>query len=108
RLNRLPVACLRRGDPRPPTIRAVAGARHKGCRCDRDRLDRLPRPNGDRLCNVDVRSPADECRPQGYHDLPDPPIAILLGWVILGETQSWLAIAGGALCLVGAYLACHD
>jgi drug/metabolite transporter (DMT)-like permease len=30
-----------------------------------------------------------------------PPIAILLGWAILGETPPGLALAGGLLCLVG-------
>jgi drug/metabolite transporter (DMT)-like permease len=34
-----------------------------------------------------------------------PPIAILLGWAILGETPPWLAVAGGALCLGGVVLA---
>jgi drug/metabolite transporter (DMT)-like permease len=34
-----------------------------------------------------------------------PPIAILLGWVVLGETPPLLAVAGGALCLGGVVLA---
>jgi drug/metabolite transporter (DMT)-like permease len=34
-----------------------------------------------------------------------PSIAVLLGWAILGETPPWLAVAGGALCLGGVYLA---
>jgi drug/metabolite transporter (DMT)-like permease len=34
-----------------------------------------------------------------------PPIAILLGWAILGETPPWLAVSGGALCLGGVVLA---
>lgn len=34
-----------------------------------------------------------------------PPIAILLGWLLLGETPPLLAIAGGALCLVGVSVA---
>jgi drug/metabolite transporter (DMT)-like permease len=34
-----------------------------------------------------------------------PPIAILLGWLILAETPPLLAIPGGLLCLVGAWLA---
>jgi drug/metabolite transporter (DMT)-like permease len=34
-----------------------------------------------------------------------PPIAILLGWTILGEAPPWLAVAGGALCLGGVSLA---
>jgi hypothetical protein len=33
---------------------------------------------------------------------------VTLGWVIPGETPPWLPIAGGALCLIGIYLACHD
>ena len=37
-----------------------------------------------------------------------PPIAVLLGWLILGETPPWLALAGGALCLGGVYLARRD
>lgn len=37
-----------------------------------------------------------------------PPIAVLLGWAILGEAPPWLAVAGGALCLGGAYLARRD
>lgn len=32
-----------------------------------------------------------------------PPIAILLGWALLGETPALLAIAGGALCLTGVW-----
>ncbi len=35
-------------------------------------------------------------------------IAIVLGWAILGETPPWLAVAGGAFCLGGVYLARHD
>ena len=34
-----------------------------------------------------------------------PPIAILLSWLLLGETPPGLAIAGGALCLSGVVLA---
>ena len=34
-----------------------------------------------------------------------PPVAILLGWAVLGETPPWLAAAGGALCLAGVALA---
>jgi drug/metabolite transporter (DMT)-like permease len=30
-----------------------------------------------------------------------PPIAVLLGWIMLGETPPALALAGGALCLAG-------
>jgi drug/metabolite transporter (DMT)-like permease len=30
-----------------------------------------------------------------------PPIAVLLGWILLGETPPVLALAGGALCLAG-------
>jgi drug/metabolite transporter (DMT)-like permease len=33
-----------------------------------------------------------------------PPLVIVLGWVLLGETPATLAFAGGALCLVGVYL----
>jgi drug/metabolite transporter (DMT)-like permease len=34
-----------------------------------------------------------------------PPIAILLGWLILGEAPPALAYAGGALCLTGVAVA---
>jgi drug/metabolite transporter (DMT)-like permease len=34
-----------------------------------------------------------------------PPIAILLGWLLLGETPPGLAIAGGAICLAGVVVA---
>ena len=37
-----------------------------------------------------------------------PLIAVVLGWALLGETPQWLAIAGGAFCLGGVYLARHD
>ncbi|HLO32392.1 MAG TPA: DMT family transporter [Anaerolineales bacterium] len=37
-----------------------------------------------------------------------PPIATLLGWALLGERPPWLAVVGGALCLIGVYLARHD
>jgi drug/metabolite transporter (DMT)-like permease len=33
------------------------------------------------------------------------PIAILLGWLLLGEVPPALAVAGGALCLAGVYVA---
>jgi drug/metabolite transporter (DMT)-like permease len=34
-----------------------------------------------------------------------PPIAILLGWLLLGETPPELALAGGAVCLAGVFVA---
>ena len=34
-----------------------------------------------------------------------PPIAVLLGWALLGETPPGLALAGGAVCLVGVFVA---
>jgi drug/metabolite transporter (DMT)-like permease len=34
-----------------------------------------------------------------------PVVAIMLGWLLLGEAPPWLALAGGALCVVGVYLA---
>jgi drug/metabolite transporter (DMT)-like permease len=34
-----------------------------------------------------------------------PVVAILLGWVVLGERPAWLAAAGGVLCLAGVPLA---
>ena len=34
-----------------------------------------------------------------------PPIAIVLGWALLGETPVLLAFVGGALCLVGVVIA---
>jgi drug/metabolite transporter (DMT)-like permease len=34
-----------------------------------------------------------------------PVVAILLGWALLDETPPWPAIAGGALCVTGVYLA---
>jgi drug/metabolite transporter (DMT)-like permease len=34
-----------------------------------------------------------------------PPVAIVLGWVLLAETPPALALAGGALCLVGVFVA---
>jgi drug/metabolite transporter (DMT)-like permease len=33
------------------------------------------------------------------------PIAIVLGWLVLGETPPVLALLGGALCLVGVVVA---
>jgi drug/metabolite transporter (DMT)-like permease len=33
------------------------------------------------------------------------PIAIALGWLLLGETPPGLAFAGGALCLAGVAVA---
>jgi drug/metabolite transporter (DMT)-like permease len=32
------------------------------------------------------------------------PIAILLGWAVLGESPPVLAILGGALCLAGVFV----
>jgi drug/metabolite transporter (DMT)-like permease len=34
-----------------------------------------------------------------------PPIAIVLSWLLLGETPPPLAVAGGVLCLAGVYIA---
>ena len=34
-----------------------------------------------------------------------PPLAIVMGWAILGETPPALALAGGALCLTGVVVA---
>src|SRR5262249_4777566 len=34
-----------------------------------------------------------------------PPLAILMGWAILGESPPALALAGGALCLAGVAVA---
>jgi drug/metabolite transporter (DMT)-like permease len=34
-----------------------------------------------------------------------PPLAIAMGWAILGEAPPALALAGGALCLVGVVVA---
>ena len=34
-----------------------------------------------------------------------PLVAIVLGWLVLGERPAGLAFAGGALCLAGVYLA---
>jgi drug/metabolite transporter (DMT)-like permease len=38
-----------------------------------------------------------------------PPLSILLGWTMLGETPPVLAFAGGALCLLGVAVSrLHD
>jgi effector-binding domain-containing protein len=34
-----------------------------------------------------------------------PVVAIALGWAVLAERPSWLAVGGGALCPVGVYIA---
>ena len=34
-----------------------------------------------------------------------PPVAIVLGWLGLGEVLPWPAAAGGLLCLAGVALA---
>jgi drug/metabolite transporter (DMT)-like permease len=34
-----------------------------------------------------------------------PLVAVLLGWVLLGESPATLALAGGALCLAGVAVA---
>jgi drug/metabolite transporter (DMT)-like permease len=34
-----------------------------------------------------------------------PPITIVMSWIILGETPHLIAVLGGALCLVGVYIA---
>ena len=36
-----------------------------------------------------------------------PPVALLLGWAILGEVPPLLAIPGGILCLAGVALTRH-
>ena len=37
-----------------------------------------------------------------------PPVALLLGWVMLGEVPPLLALPGGILCLAGVALARWD
>ena len=34
-----------------------------------------------------------------------PPITVLLGWLLLDETPPGLALVGGAICLVGVFVA---
>jgi drug/metabolite transporter (DMT)-like permease len=34
-----------------------------------------------------------------------PPISVLLGWLLLSESPSALALAGGAVCLLGVIVA---
>ena len=34
-----------------------------------------------------------------------PPVAVVLGWLVLSETPPALALVGGALCLVGVFVA---
>jgi drug/metabolite transporter (DMT)-like permease len=34
-----------------------------------------------------------------------PAVAVLGGWALLGETPPGLALAGGALCIAGVYIA---
>jgi drug/metabolite transporter (DMT)-like permease len=34
-----------------------------------------------------------------------PPITIVMSWLILGEVPAVMAVVGGALCLVGVYIA---
>ncbi|MBB5870600.1 drug/metabolite transporter (DMT)-like permease [Allocatelliglobosispora scoriae] len=34
-----------------------------------------------------------------------PPLAILMGWLLLGETPAALALVGGVICLAGVYIA---
>src|SRR5919206_4612912 len=34
-----------------------------------------------------------------------PPVAVLMGWLLLGEAPPALALAGGALCLAGVFVA---
>jgi drug/metabolite transporter (DMT)-like permease len=34
-----------------------------------------------------------------------PPIAVLLGWLLLGETPPGLALFGGGICLIGVFVA---
>jgi drug/metabolite transporter (DMT)-like permease len=34
-----------------------------------------------------------------------PPLAVVMGWLFLGETPPGLALAGGALCLAGVFVA---
>jgi drug/metabolite transporter (DMT)-like permease len=36
-----------------------------------------------------------------------PAITVLMSWAILGQVPGWLAIAGGALCLVGVAVSRH-
>ena len=33
-----------------------------------------------------------------------PPLAVLGGWIVLGEAPAWLALVGGAVCLLGVGL----
>ncbi|MFC4336501.1 DMT family transporter [Salininema proteolyticum] len=37
-----------------------------------------------------------------------PPLAILMGWVFLGELPPWMALAGSAICLAGVIIAKYE
>jgi drug/metabolite transporter (DMT)-like permease len=52
-----------------------------------------------------ARSPAGRLATMTYLV---PPVAILLGWLLLGETPALPALAGGALCLAGVYVTQRD
>ena len=34
-----------------------------------------------------------------------PPVTILMSWLVLGEVPGLVAVLGGAVCLVGVYIA---
>ena len=101
------VGSMRGRRARLPPVRAEARPRAAARVSVRDRLDVLPRglPDGDRVPDVGVRALANDRGKMGSTTYLVTPIAVLLGWMLLGETPPALAFAGGALCLVGVAIA---
>ena len=72
-----------------------------------DRLDGVSRsrPDGDRLRTWAYALSHTTAGRMGSTTYLVPPLAVLLGWVILGEVPPLLALPGGILCLAGVALA---
>ena len=95
-----------RHDPCLPFAPALVGEVRRRARPE-PRLDRLPGPLPHRVAFTTWAYALSQTSAgrMGATTYLVPPLAILMGWLILDETPPGLALAGGALCLAGVVAA---
>jgi hypothetical protein len=73
---------------------------------DRHAERRLPGrvPHRGGVHHLGVRAAENIGRHDGRNHLLVPALTVLMSWAILGQVPSWLALAGGMLCLAGVAL----
>ena len=64
-------------------------------------VEHEPFPTTFGLYHLGLRARPDHLREDGRHIYAVPTLVIIMSWLILGQVPRWLAVAGGALCLVG-------